>query len=140
VAEKLYSLIEHTADMGIRIKGRDIREVFRKSAQATFSIIAHQERVRQPGKVSFNIELKSANLEELLVDWLNELLFLSSAKEAIFSDFKLLKITERTLQAVVCGSSAANYRMKTEIKAATYHGLSLKKIPRGWQAEVIFDL
>jgi SHS2 domain-containing protein len=140
VAEKLYSLIEHTADIGIRVKGRDIREIFRKTAQAAFSIIAHQEKSKQPGKMSFNIELKAGNLEELLVDWLNELISLSSAKEIIFSDFKLVKITERNLQAVVCGSSTANYRIKTEIKAATYHALKLKKMQRGYEAEVIFDV
>ena len=140
MAEKLYSLIEHTADMGIRVKGHDVRHLFRKAAQAVFSIIAHQEKVINPGQQSFEIELKADNLEELLVNWLNELISLASAKEMIFFDFKLLKITERILQAVVYGSSAANYRMKTEIKAATYHGLKLEKVPSGWQAEVIFDV
>jgi SHS2 domain-containing protein len=140
LAEKLYTLIEHTADIGIRIKGRDTRHIFRKAAQAMFSIIAHQDKTVDPKKIDIKIELKANNIEELLVNWLNELLSLSGAKEVIFISFKLFKLTERRLEAEVCGSSMANYRPKTEVKAATYHNLSFKKLPRGWQAEIIFDV
>ncbi len=140
-ANKLYTIIEHTADIGIRVKGRDMRELFRKSAQAVFSIMAHQEKVKVSGRRSFEIGLKAANAEELLVSWLNELLSLAAAKQVIFTDFRLHELTERKLNAQAIGESAENYRMKTEVKAATYHDLKIKKLPgRGWEAEVILDV
>ena len=140
---KKYELIEHTADVGIRVKAEDLKGLFKNAALAIFDIIAEKKpgsrQVRKPpAKVS--VKLKADNIEELFVNWLNELLSLSATKELIFSDFKIHKLDENNLTATVIGRDIKNYRVNTEIKAATYHELRIKESKSGWEAEIIFDV
>ena len=139
MAQKDYEIIEHTADIGIRIRGKDLRELFVNAARAMFDIIS-PARHKTSLHHKINISVKADNSEELLVDWLNELLSLSAVKGLIFSDFKINKLDENSLEAVVSGGDISGYRIDKEIKAATYHELRIEKIASGWQAEVIFDV
>ena len=140
---KEYELIEHTADIGIRVKAGDLGGIFKNSAMAMFDIIA--EKKSQPQAASdqlktLTVKQSAENLEELFINWLNELLSLSATKELIFSDFKIDKIDEKNLQAEVIGSDFKGYRVNAEVKAATYHQLKIGRAVSGWEAEVIFDV
>jgi SHS2 domain-containing protein len=136
---KDYEVIEHTADIGIRVKAADLKNIFEKSAIAMFDIMAEK---KEKGALKKKVRIKQAaeNLDELLVSWLNELLSLSATKELIFSQFKITKLEKNILEAEAEGVDIKNYRVNKEIKAATYHELRLEEIPSGWQAEVIFDV
>lgn len=139
---KNYELLEHTADIGIRVKGSDLKELFKNVALAMFDIIAEKKSpvaIRKP-PVKITIKQKAENLEELFINWLNELLSISATKELIFCDFKITKLTENNLEATVSGIPIENYRINTEVKAATYHELKIAKTESGWEAEVIFDV
>ena len=141
--QKNYELIEHTADIGIRVKGGDLKELFKNSALAMFDIIAQkkgQGTRHKPQVKKIVIRQKADNLDELLVNWLNELLSLSSAKELIFCDFRIDKMTDNKLEARVCGQGFQDYKVNVEIKAATYHQLKIEQKGSLWQAEVIFDV
>ena len=138
--EKTYELIEHTADVGIKVKGNDLKELFRNAAAAMFDIIAEKKEPEIKKQAEIKIKQKADDLEELFVNWLNELLSLSATKELIFSGFQINKIDKNTLQAVAMGEDIKNYKVNTEIKAATYHQLKLEQAKTGWQAEVILDV
>jgi SHS2 domain-containing protein len=86
------------------------------------------------------IKQKAQDLEELFVNWLNELLSLSSTKELIFSDFKINKLDKNNLEAEAEGEDIKNYKVNMEVKAATYHQLKIEDKGDFWQAEVIFDV
>lgn len=135
-----YELIEHTADIGIRVRGKDLKELFKNSALAMFDITAQKKQPITKKQEKIIIKQKADSAEELFINWLNELLSLSSAKELIFEDFKIQKIDGNELEAIVVGDDIKNYKVNTEIKAATYHQLKIEKIKSGWQAEVIFDV
>ena len=110
-----------------------------------FDIIAEKKPRtgnKEPGtrNKKITIQQKADNLEELFVKWLNELLSLSATKERIFSDFTFRKLDEHNLEAVAMGEDIKNYKVNTEIKAATYHQLKLEQAKGGWQAEVILDV
>ncbi|MFH1202561.1 MAG: archease [Candidatus Omnitrophota bacterium] len=140
---KNYEQIEHTADICIRVKAKDLKELFKNSATAMFEIMAEKKpdtRCQMPDTRNITVKQKADNLEELFINWLNELLSLSAAKELIFSDFKIEKLDKNNLQATAVGEDMNNYRVNTEIKAATYHQLQLRELKSGWQAEVIFDV
>ncbi len=142
---KNYELIEHTADIGIRVKGGNLSELFKNAALAMFDIIAEKKSQVIPyGRKSpvekISIKQKADNSEELFINWLNELLSLSATGELIFSDFKINKLDEKNLEVAAVGESMENYKVNTEIKAATYHQLKIEKIKSAWQAEVIFDV
>ena len=135
-----YELIEHTADIGIRVKGGDLKGLFRNAALAMFEILAKQIKPAQKNSEKINLKQKADNPEELFINWLNELLSLSAVKGLIFYDFQINKIGKFILEATLLGSSIENYKINTEIKAATYHGLKFEETESGWQAEVILDV
>jgi len=137
---KNYELIEHTADIGIRVKGGDLKGLFRNAALAMFEILAKQIKPAQKNSEKINLKQKADNPEELFINWLNELLSLSDAKGLIFYDFQIKKIGKFSLEATLLGNNIENYKINTEIKAATYHELKLKEDKSGWEAEVILDV
>jgi SHS2 domain-containing protein len=136
---KNYTLLEHTADIAVRVRAGDLKGLFRNTARAMFDIIAEKQSESKKKK-KIAIKQQADTLDELFVNWLNELLSLSATKELIFSDFKINKLTEKNLEATLSGESVKNYKMNTEIKAATYHQLKIEKSAKGWQGEVIFDV
>ena len=137
---KPYQLIEHTADVGIKVKGKSLNELFKNAALAMFDIIAEESAPKIEETKKIILKLQAEQLDELLVSWLNELLSLSAVKELIFYDFKINRLEENSLDVELTGKSSLNYRINAEIKAATYHELEVKKISSGWQAKVIFDV
>jgi SHS2 domain-containing protein len=138
---KNYELLEHTADIGIRVAAQDLPGLFRAAALAMFDITAERKtQIEESAKKEITIRLKTEDLEELLISWLNELLSLSSVKGLIFSEFRFAKLEKCSLEAVAAGEDISNYQVNAEIKAATYHQLRIEETKSGWQAEIIFDV
>lgn len=139
-----YEFLEHTADLKIRVTSSGLKELFIDSAAAIFDIIAERKGTEPAQKIKVPIQVPliegADRLEDLFIDWLNEVISLSAAKEMVLSDFKIIKLDESGLQAEAMSESMNNYAIKTEIKAATRHELKLTKTETGWQAEVIFDV
>jgi SHS2 domain-containing protein len=146
VQDKTYQLLEHTADIGIRVKAANLKELFINSALAMFDIAG--QLVPLPSgpaavaikKTGLKINQKAGDLEEIFINWLNELLSLSAAKRLVFTDFIIHRLDRNNLEAECYGEDIKNYKIDTEIKAATYHQLKIKKNKDGWQVEVIFDV
>jgi len=137
---KAYKLIEHTADISIRVKGSSLKSLFKNAALAMFDIMAAKQKSKPAKKETLKIFQKAQNIEELFVNWLNELLFLSATKGLIFTDFDINSMTDENIEAMAKAEDIGNYKIKTEVKAATYHGLQLKKTGSAWQAEVVLDV
>lgn len=135
-----YEVFEHTADIGLRVRGKDPQDLFKNAGLAIFRISSRKQFTKDKTRASINIKINSDNLESLFVDWLNELLSLSAAGGLIFHNIKINKLTENSIEAVATGSAISNYKINTEIKAATYHQLKVGQTPTGWLAEVILDV
>ncbi len=139
MAKNFYEILEHTADICIRVKAEDLKGLFSKSALAMFDIIAEEKSTKiKPQKIE--IKVSADDLEELFVNWLNELLSLSAVKDLIFYDFQINKLDKNLIQAVVFGRNIEDYKLNVEIKAATYHELRIQENEAEWQAQVIFDV
>ncbi|MBI2469937.1 MAG: archease [Planctomycetes bacterium] len=135
-----YILIDHTADIGIDVFGTTLQELFTNAAFALFDIIADLSKVEC--KVEYNVNVSGIDREQLLVSWLSELLYLHDVKYLLFKDFHITDMKENQLTASVCGEAFTDgkHEIKTEIKAVTYHGLSIVQEDHQWKARVIFDL
>jgi len=140
MGNKAYELIEHTADIAIRVKGKDLKDLFKNAALAIFQISAEKREDKNIKHKEIKIRQEADNLQELFVNWLNEVISLSAAKGLIFEDLQINKLSENNLEAIAIGSDINNYKINSEIKAATYHELHIEKTNSGWQAEVIFDV
>ena len=145
---KRFEVINHTADMGIKAYGKDLAELFINAAYGMASLITDLEKVSP--KDSEDISLEAENREELLVSWLNEIIYLFASKNMLFSKFEVSEIDEKHLRAKIFGEKldTTRHQIETEFKAATYHGLKISKLKRDnstfpegtLQAEVIFDI
>ncbi|MEM0492820.1 MAG: archease [Candidatus Thermoplasmatota archaeon] len=137
---KGYEFFEHTADIGVKAYGKTLAEAFENAAKAMMSIITDDSEVEFIGQ--YDIEIEADSIEQLLFNWLSELLFLHSANNLVFGFFKVeLDDKGNRLKAHVCGESFnhSKHRMGTEIKAVTYHMLEVKMKPP-YEVKVLFDI
>lgn len=138
---KTYEPVDHTADIGIRVYGLSLKELFENAAYAAFDAVAKPLKTVSPRDAkTFKIQLKAANPEELLVRWLGELLSLSDWKKIIFTRFDIRNLSETQMEASVQGFPRAHFGILTEIKAVTYHELKIKKEKGRYTAQIIFDV
>ncbi|MCX7826866.1 MAG: archease [Verrucomicrobiae bacterium] len=136
---KPYEFFEHTADIGVRVYGRTLEELFVHAAGALYEV---QGRFELADRRLLKIELTADSTDELLVRWLSELLFRLSAENVVFQHYRLQFPDPRRLVAQMEGGAVNFERSEVfeEIKAVTYHQLSVQQTPDGWTATVIFDV
>jgi SHS2 domain-containing protein len=140
---KEFEIIDHTADIGIVAYGKTKREVFINAAKGMFEIIAGENRDLKENFYA-KIKLEAKSLEDLLIAWLNELLYISEVKLVILNKFKIKELSDGQIKAEVGGTKInhLSIRIKREVKAVTYHRLEIKKDEESglWSAQVIFDI
>ena len=137
--KKDFEIVNHTADVGIIAYGDDISQTFANAARALFSLITELDDVEE--FLHRDIELVAPDEESLLVEWLNELIFLFDTENIVFKRFDVTKLNNTQLKARSYGEKVASskHRLKTGVKAATYHMLKVTK-GNGCQVQVLFDV
>jgi SHS2 domain-containing protein len=140
---KEFEIIDHTADIGIVAYGKTKREVFINAAKGMFEIIAGENRDLKENFYA-KIKLEAKSLEDLLIAWLNELLYISEVKLVILNKFIIKELSNGQIKAEVGGTKInhLSIRIKREVKAVTYHRLEIIKDEESglWSAQVIFDI
>ena len=139
-AGKGFEVIDHTADVGIIAYGAEIKQVFCNAALALFSLITELEDVGE--ELKYDLEVASEDRESLLVEWLNELIYLFDAEHALLKKFDVQSLSNTRLKATCYGEKfdPSRHKIKTGVKAATYHMLRIDKYNKGYKAQVIFDI
>jgi len=137
---KKYETFDHTADLGIRIFGRTCEEVFINGAYALFDLLTDLDKVLKA--FSYKLRVEAGDREELLIRWLNELLFLFESRGYLFKEFSITHLDQTSLEAAVWGEAfdPSRHERKTEIKAVTYHQVAICEKEGAWEGKVIFDL
>lgn len=117
-----YKLLEHTADAMIEVYGRDLGERFENAAYAMFDQITDLSKVRPTGELK--VVMSGETREQLLVDFLQELLFMHDTEDIVFSEFKI-KTDGKALEAIVKGEKFDEKRhtKRSIVKGVTYHRL-----------------
>jgi SHS2 domain-containing protein len=136
----MYETFEHTADLGLRIRADDLNSLFADAARALFSVLTENlDDICTVEEMPFAI--KGNDVEEMLHDWLTELLFTFNVQRRLFSKFNV-NILSTGLTAVAWGEiiDPKRHEISLEIKAITWHGLKVAQTPEGWLAEVIVDI
>ena len=140
MSQKRFEILDHTADIGLIIYGRDLNTLFQNAGEAFFHLITDLKKVRDRTERRIRIGRKDLNF--LLVDWLNELLYLHDVESLLFKKFKVESVGEEGLKAAVRGEPFQEglHVIKTQVKAVTYHQIEVRKEKQGWKARVILDL
>jgi SHS2 domain-containing protein len=135
-----YRRLEHTADIKVEIYGADLAELFTNAATCLFDLILERKKVRETQSVP--VSLESADLPELFLDWLRELLFLFSNRSLAVRRVEIHSIDPTSVEATAFGEEfdAERHGLKVEVKTPTYHEYRVEKTKDGYRAAVIFDV
>jgi len=130
-----------SADVAFIAYGENLNELFANAALAMFEVMVDTKRVEK--KVEEVVRVEGYDLESLMFNWLNELLYISDSKKLAFSEF-VVKIDEQNFKLeAVCRGEEINpekHETRTVVKAATYHQMKIWKEGNVWKAQVILDI
>ncbi len=139
-AAKPYEVFEHTADVGLRASGATLRELFAHVAEGMESLLVPPEQVRL--QVGREIHVEGHDAVSLLINWLNELIFLFDTEYLIFRHFEIDDLSETRLHTFAYGEpyDAQRHDLGNAIKAATWHDIAVEQVEGGYRTTVIFDI
>ena len=138
-----YEYLPHPADVRFRAYGSTLEGVFEQAANAMFHVIIDTTTLNPERSV--DIKLESRGLENLLYDYLSELLYLFEVEEIVFGQFRVDSIEKADGSYILHGQASGEnidlerHSFETEVKAITYHQLEITKEKGGYSAHVIVD-
>jgi SHS2 domain-containing protein len=133
----MYRFEDHTGEVRLHLAAPTLAELFRDAGRAVCALLAGE---LSPGEAlpPVDISLESSDVERLLVDWIDELVFHSESGHLVLDRFDPIEATETRLHARAHGHRLAAVR--TAIKAATLHELEVRPTGEGWTASVVLDV
>ena len=138
--KNIYRTFDHTADVGIEVYGEDLYQLFSNAGYALFDLITDIDTI--DATASLSVTTDGTDREDLMVSWLSELLYLHQLRGFLLSSFTLHELGEKSLSATVKGEhyDAHRHELVREIKAVTYHQLTVAKEKDRWIARIVFDV
>ena len=139
---KKYKFLEHTADIKFQSCGETLNKAFENAGLAMFNAM-YKEKVKS--KIKKKIKVSGQDKENLLYNFLEELLFLLDSENFFTSEIKV-KINEKKLElkAELKGDNAGNYSIGLDVKAVTYNEMFVKKEKvegkEMWVCQVVLDV
>jgi SHS2 domain-containing protein len=88
------------------------------------------------------VDVSADGLEELLVAWLEEVLYQSEVKGLALHEFSIAEVSEKRVRGSARGVKFGRHAETTgpAVKAVTRHGLAVNRDDEHWRARVIFDV
>jgi SHS2 domain-containing protein len=133
-----FEVLEHTADVGIAARAETLTGLFETAAEGMTTIAG----VFRPGEGDpARIELSGGDVEGLLVDWLNEVLYQHDSRRAAVRKVRVERVDESVVSGTIELTPLSDGDDEgVQIKAVTYHQLSVRRLGGGWEATVFFDV
>ena len=141
-----FKRIDHLSDTGIEFYGNKLKKLFENAAVGMFSIITDIESVIGKDKINVNIITDYNDLEDLLILWLEKIIYHFETADMVFAVFKVDSVKRSgqgyKLEAEIMGEKfdSSRHKIKIGIKAPTYHQLKIKNNGQKWWGRVIFDI
>jgi len=134
-----WELLDHTADIRMEVRGKTLVELFLNAADGLISLLAPDAEASTDTEL--DVVLDSDDAENLLVDWLREILFYNETRDFVPVQTEIVELSDKVVKArLVGGAKLSGEEPVAEIKGVTYHGLSITKTGRGYTARIVFDI
>jgi SHS2 domain-containing protein len=135
-----YTLLSHTADLGMIVKGDSCEGLFRNAGMALMDIMI-RNKANAPGKKR-DISIHGNDLPDLMVKWLSEILYLFEGEHLITAEIAVNQVSQSIINAtlITVDFDSQYHEVLREIKAVTYHQVEVRDDEGVWSARVIFDL
>ncbi len=128
------------AEAAFEAKGKDLKELFTSCADAFIDTSANPKTIKSSKKI--DISVKADDIEKLLYEFLEELVFLKDSEEIVFNKVNISQINEKSLKATAIGDkiSPDKQELRADVKAITMHKFKVEKTKDGWKAMVVMDI
>ncbi len=131
-----YQILEHKADVKIKVFGRTKEELFLNALKGMNYIL--KPEVEKGFCKKREIKIESLNLDTLLVDFLSEILYLTQVNRETYEDIKFKEFTNNKIEGELRGRKIK--RLGEDIKGVTYHNLKIQKKENFWTTTILFDI
>lgn len=130
-----YEEVDHTADVALRVWGENFQTLLSQAAEGLYTLVGVETSLNSPVETNFVLPL--SNCEDVVVDFLNELLYLLEEKRHTFSNFSFTENEDR-LEIQATGNKVLS--QDRYIKAVTFHDLNVEESDRGLEVIITFDV
>ena len=135
---RAYKILEHKADLKIKVWGNDLSDLFKNAAYAMYA--AMDGSLSTPDYKLQNIKVSGQDYESLLINFLNELLYLSDVNNRMYKVESVEIVEDEKIKLKAALSPFSPPPSEIEIKGATYHNLKIKKMDAGFETTIVFDI
>ncbi len=141
--QPFHKFLDHTADVFFVAKAETLPQLFEQCALAVEESMVDVTKVKPKQKQKILVEHE--NIEGLLFDFLDELLFFKDYKQLMFSKFEITIEEKEGKQHLLCFASGekldlTRHEPKVDVKAITMHLFEVKQVENGWKAQVLIDI
>lgn len=135
-----FTLLDHTADLGIIVRGTNLRTLFEVAAKSMMYIMVKGKPVDTTK--TFNLSVEGYDLADLMVRWLGEILYLFEGEHELVTGVEITSVSHSHLDATLetVSFDTNSHEILCEIKAVTFHQIEVVKKDDHWEARIIFDL
>ena len=135
-----YEILNHTADICVRVYGKSFDDLLRNAARTMMELVTDREKVNPSQEIE--VKAHGETEEELLIHWLEEILFIHQVKKMVFRDFEAHLVSKTEIQGKAFGESidAEKHEIGLDIKAVTYHYLKIEYVADKLKVDVVFDI
>jgi SHS2 domain-containing protein len=139
-SEKNYRITTRQSELVVRIVGKSQANLFVNAAFALFDVLTESDKIE--AKESMQLEVEGSDRDDLLVNWLRELLYLYQGSAYLLKEFNIREVKDTVVKAEVGGEKLDpdRHEIKQEITAVAYHQSHMQKTGEQWIAQVIFEV
>jgi SHS2 domain-containing protein len=137
---KKYRVTPRQSDLAVKVLGNSQADLFANSAFALFDVMTDVEKVAIKDRMP--LEVEGADRDDLMVNWMRELLYLYQGSGYLLKEFHIREAKDTSVKAEVFGEKIDpdRHEIKKEILAVAYHQSRMQKTGDQWTAQVIFEI
>jgi SHS2 domain-containing protein len=138
--QKNYRITARQSELAVRIVGKSQANLFVNAAVALFDVLTEGDKIE--ARERMQLEVEGSDRDDLLVNWLRELLYLYQGSAYLLSEFNIREVKDTVVKAEVGGEKLDpdRHEVKREITAVAYHKSHMQKTGDQWIAQVIFEV
>ena len=135
----MFEYFDVTADIGVKVWGNSINELFENAAIAVTSLMIDPASLKR--NITKEIFVEGNDIPSLLINWITELLIIRDSEAILFSSFKVNVSSDgRTLTAKILGDHIIGSTIEMDIKAITYSLFELEELDNSFHVQFVLDI
>lgn len=137
---KRYRILTRSSDLAIKVFGKSQEELFANSAFALFDLMTDVDKIEVQERLP--LEVEGVDRDDLMVNWMRELLYLYQGSGYLLKEFKVLEAKESCVRGEVSGEkyNPDRHEIRREFRSVVFHQSRMEKTGDQWTAQVIFEL